>query len=338
MNRRQLLKTGPSGLVGLLSAPYLLGAPKPAPDPCTCTSIEEMIRLCCNENPYGPSPLAREAIQQSIRKGNRYPRRLHRSLKEQLAEYHSLSPDHFLIGSGSAQILQLIALWLGMEQKHILSADNTFAWMMKYAAQFGSQWTKVPLDENQYFDLPKLRQAASNHEGLVYLCNPNNPTGTYLGPERVEPFCRSIAARQPLLVDEAYIEYLEGGESESAIAWIKELPQLMVCRTFSKLYGMAGLRVGYLVAHPERIKELEALEAGFGMNVSATSLAAASASLKDEEFRQSSRIQTQSVRQFVQAQLEEWNVPMADASANFVFCNVDHIKGDLKAALKDENF
>ncbi|MEM9916876.1 MAG: histidinol-phosphate transaminase [Bacteroidota bacterium] len=345
MNRRKLLKTSASGLAGLFSAAWLAKthAATPVPsgtaisDPCFC-SEEALIRLCCNENPYGPAPSARKAIADSLHKGNHYPRTFHRKLVSQIAEYHQLSEDQVLVCSGSANVLQLIGLYMGQQKKDILSADNTFQWMMSYAAQFGCQWQKVPLDEKGYFDLEGLQNALSDQIGLVYLCNPNNPTGTYLPAEKVHTFCRSVSQNYPILVDEAYIEYTENGDADSAARLISEHPNVMVCRTFSKLYGMAGLRVGYLLAAPEMIKKLAKLEPGYGMNVSNTSLAAASASLADESFRSSSRAKNAAVRQLTRQKLQEWNVPIFDASANFIFCDVSHIDTDLKEAFAQENF
>lgn len=337
MKRRQLLKTGVKTLIGIsataLPFQYIEGN--------NSSSIihddKKTLRLCCNENPYGPSPLARQAIQQQIQTGNLYPREMHKKLKRAIANKNGLSPDHILISAGSASILQLIGLWIGQQQQNIVSADYTFSWLMRYAANFGSEWIKVPLNKHFHYDLKGIRQKVNQDTGLVYFCNPNNPTGTYTLPDEAHAFIKTIASQTPMLVDEAYIEYLNHPQHLNTASLLANHPKLMIVRTFSKIYGLAGLRVGYLLANPDVIRELEKLEIGMGMSVSNTSLAAAEASLQDDSFVNKSLDLNRQAKQFITKQLAQWGIPHTEAVANFMHCDVSHHSEGLKEALEEQS-
>ena len=257
MKRRQLLTAGVKTLIGISATALPFQKMEGAYLAHQSYGDQDTLRLCCNENPYGPSPLARQAIQEQILAGNRYPRDMHKKLKQAIADKNGISPDNILIGAGSASILQLIGLWIGMQKKNIVSADYTFSWLMRYAANLGSEWIKIPLDKHFRYDLKGIRKAVNKDTGLVYFCNPNNPTGTYTPPEKAHDFIQTIAPKAPILVDEAYIEYLNHPSHLNTASFLANHPKLMIVRTFSKIYGLAGLRIGYLLADAEIIKELE---------------------------------------------------------------------------------
>jgi len=352
MDRRQLIKTGTGSLIALATANLF---PAAATAICsfqttntplavrsfrttnTLFVVSQTLRLCCNENPYGPSPVARQAIKDNIINGKLYPRAIQNELKAAIAKANGLTPEHVLLGAGSASILQLAGLWMGQQQKEIISADYTFDWLMRYAKNLGSQYTKVPLTEDLYFDLEAMKTRISPDTGLIYLCNPNNPTGTYLPAKKVHAFCREVSPQVPVFVDEAYIEYIKGYKQQNTAELIKSYPNVLVCRTFSKIYGMAGLRIGYLLAYPAIIQQLEKLEIGMGMAISYTSLAAATASLKDKAFLQSSLEKNNTTRRYLQKRLAGWGIDYHDASANFVHCDVSSYSEGLKEELEQQN-
>jgi histidinol-phosphate aminotransferase len=277
------------------------------------------------------------AIEQSITNGNRYPRETLHELKEAIAAQHGVTTDHILLGSGSAQLLQLVGLKMALDSKAIVSADYTFRWMMRYAENLGSRWIKTPLDANYKFDLDAIQDAVNKHDkqvGLVYICNPNNPTGTYIPQSDVHAFCKQQRSDQVIFLDEAYMDYVP--ESTPSAPLLKELPNLLISRTFSKLYGLAGLRVGYLLGHPDLIKSLEQLETGFGMNVSNTSAVAAIASLKDTNNILTHLKQNESHRNWLTQQLQRWKLPPTEARANFVLCEVTPMAKALSEELKKQ--
>lgn len=333
MNRRHLLLTGVQGLVGLTTTSLFATSPTSLSLDCACPA-DRLIRICCNENPYGPSPMARKAIQEHIEKGNRYPRSIHATLIEDIAKENGVTPEHVILGAGSASILQLTGLWLALQKKNILSADYTFRWMMTYAGRLGSKWIKVPLTEDMHFDLQGIKNRLDKHIGLVYLCNPNNPTGTFIPLSKLHAFCKEISPTHPVFVDEAYIEYVPNHVQNNTARLIANYPNVMVSRTFSKLYGLAGLRVGYLIANPKIIKELKDLDVGFGMTISCTSIAAAKASLRDEAFKKSSLEKNEQARQFMQRKLDDWSIPYPKGVANFIHADVSNYGKTIKSTFQ----
>ena len=295
------------------------------------------LRLCCNENPDGPFLSARRAIEHAINSGNRYPRETLQKLKEAIAMEHGLTADHVLLGSGSAQLLQLVGLKVALDKKAIVSADYTFRWLMRYAENLGSTWIKAPLDENYKFDLDAIQDAVQANKpqvGLIYICNPNNPTGTYIPQSDVHTFCKQQRSDQILFLDEAYIDYVP--ESTPSASLLDYLPNLIISRTFSKLYGLAGLRIGYLLGNPALLQSLEQLETGFGMNVSNTSAAAALASLRDADSKKKHLHQNEHSRIWLTKQLQRWKLPHTEASANFVLCEVTPMAQALTEELKTQ--
>jgi len=292
------------------------------------------IRLCCNENPDGPFTSARLAMTDAISLGNQYPRETLNRLKEAIAAEHDLTPDHVLLGSGSAQLLQLAGLKVALDKKDIVSADYTFSWLMRYAQALGSNWIKTPLNQEYKYNLQALEDAKNSNTGLIYLCNPNNPTGTCLPQSQIHEFCRRQKSTDMVFLDEAYIDYIN--EASPSAPLIKELPNLVISRTFSKLYGLAGLRVGYLLGDPDRLKSLSQLETGLGMNVSNTSAAAALASLSDKASKDKHLRQNQASRIWLTQQLQRWDLPHTDARANFVLCEVTRMADALTKELKKQ--
>lgn len=335
MDRRQLLKQGTGSLIALAAGSFLpntsLGMNTPDLSPL------QTLRLCCNENPLGPSPLAQSAIRESITSSCRYPRKVGDELKATIAEVNGLTPEHVLLGAGSASILQLMGLWIGQQKKDIVSAEYTFKWLMRYAQKLGSNYIEVPLNKDMYIDLEAIKNQITKNTGLVYVCNPNNPTGTYLPAKDAHPFYKEMSNTVPVFVDEAYIEYTPDHPTHNTAHLISNHPNIMVCRTFSKVYGMAGLRVGYLLADPTIIEQLEKIDIGMGISVAYTSLAAAIASLKDQSFLQYSLKENERARNYLQQQLKKWNIQYHDAVANFVHCDISKYGEGIKAELEKQN-
>lgn len=246
--------------------------------------LELAVRLNANENPYGPSDKAKEALRSVIDTSFRYPFQEVRQLKQILADQVGLTPEHVILGAGSSEILTLAGMAFGLNNGSIVSAHPSFDTLMRTAARFDCEWIQVPLDSSYTLQLPEMHKAIKTDTRMVYVCNPNNPTGTILPSERLKVFCRNVSAKVPLFIDEAYNDFLDQPDEETVIPLLKEGHDLVVARTFSKIHGFAGLRVGWAYAQPERVKELEKYQGSLS-NITMTSVHAAMASLKDTEFQ-----------------------------------------------------
>src|SRR5437667_4793238 len=237
-----------------------------------------IVRLSANENPYGPCPKALEAITNSFGLACRYPDEHNNLLIDKLAKLNGVNHDQILLGDGSGEVLKLCAeTFTGPQNGKLVAADPTFEAILNNATANGAEVVKVPLTSTFAHDLPKMLAAAKG--GLIYVCNPNNPTASTTPKNELREFIANTPRETMILVDEAYFHYADSLEYESVIPLVKDHPNLIVSRTFSKIYGMAGLRCGYCVAQPETIKRMHPFQMWDSVNIMA--LAAASASLDD---------------------------------------------------------
>ena len=301
------------------------------------SSNAPLVRLSHNENPYGPSEKARKAIIAAIDKGNRYPREAMSELQLRIAEYEGVRADQILISSGSTELLGVAGLMAGLQKGKIITCHPTFPFLMQYASQFAAEWVKVPLTSDHLFNLAGINEQLDGHTKMVFICNPNNPTGTELPREMLEPFCDVISARCMVYVDEAYIELAAKGRKSSLIHLTRNNRNIIISRTFSKIYGMAGLRVGYAIAHPETIQRLSNLMMGGNITPSVTSLAAAMASLGDEEFMEYCKKMNAQAKEMVYSKFNEWGVEYIPSSTNFILYKTDRFGSiDVLSALKQQ--
>ncbi len=263
----------------------------------------KLIRLGSNENPYGPSPKAREAIKTSIAEGNRYPFETVDDFRRVLAAKEGVSPDHILFGAGSSEMLAITGMSTGLEGGSILSAWPVFPMMMTFAETFKARWDKVNLDQNLVHDLEGMASAVKSDTKIVFMVNPNNPTGTVLDTGRYKSFCIEMSKKAIVYSDEAYLEFLEPAEQNSMVDLVKQGHNVIVSKTFSKIYGLAGLRIGYVVAKPDLIQKLEKYQQGTILNQAA--IAAAKASLGDEEFMAYTRKMNAAARTYFTQYLDQ---------------------------------
>ena len=275
------------------------------------------IRLNANENPYGPSDKAKQAIQQSLTEGNRYAFGAQEELKEILAKWEGVTPDHISIGAGSADLLCQAGVAFGIEGGSILSAFPTFPLLMNYAQVFRSVWDKVNLNEKLECNYEALAARIKSDTKLVFICNPNNPTGTLVDPDLVKQFCEEVSKKVTVYVDEAYLEFLDPKHQLSMVDLVKKDYNVVVSKTFSKIYGLAGLRLGYVVAKPELIKKIAPYYMGISNNQPA--LAAAKASLGDLGFMEGCRRKNAEARALLTNYLEKKRIGYGQSHTNFVF-------------------
>ncbi len=242
----------------------------------------KLTRLGSNENPYGPSAKARKALVAAMDEFNRYANDAVTDLRQAIADKEGVTADHILVTAGSSETLCLAGMGAGLEGGAVLSAFPTFRLLMEYAEKFQARWDKVDLDAQLVHDLPALAAAIKSDTKILFLCNPNNPTGTCIAGNILRDFCLEMSRKTTVFVDEAYIEFLEPSEQRTMVELVKQGNNVIVSRTFSKVHGLAGLRIAYAIAPPDTIKKLQRYQMGPVINQAA--LAAAKASLEDEEF------------------------------------------------------
>ncbi|HYC87221.1 MAG TPA: histidinol-phosphate transaminase [Chryseosolibacter sp.] len=275
------------------------------------------VRLNSNENPYGPSAAARKAVNEILSEGNRYPFQVVTEMKQTLAAKEGLSPDHIAIGAGSGEMLCASGVAFGIEGGAVLSPYPTFPLMMSYAEVFRARWDKVDLNDKLEVDYTALAARVKDDTRLVFICNPNNPTGTLVDPAIVRAFCEEVSKKVTVFSDEAYLEFLEPSSQVSMVDMVKNDKNIVVSRTFSKIYGLAGLRIGYLVGRPDLIRKISRYQTGF--TVSQAAIAAAKASLGDEAFMTMARKKNAEARKILTDYLDKKGFFYGKSHTNFVF-------------------
>jgi histidinol-phosphate aminotransferase len=274
----------------------------------------EPMLLCWNENPYGPSPAARAAIAQAIADSCRYPDDENPRLVKLLAEKEGFAPDHIVTGTGSGELLRALGLLAAREHGEIVAAEPTYAELTEYAQHAGATLKWVPVDKQLRHDLSAMHAAVSAKTRIVYICNPNNPTGTMVDSAAIAAFVAALPDHVTTVIDEAYLEFVGGASSSAGL--ITGPKRVVVLRTFSKLHGMAGVRCGYGIARPEVIEEISA---ACMTTPNIFAVRGAIASLGDKAFLADCRQRIVASRTRVTAELARLHFPYAEPHGNFVF-------------------
>ena len=318
LTRRQWLRRGSAAAAGLTLAPQTL--PKLAthmPASSSSTSVNGFVRLSANENPYGPSKTAREAMLAAFDEACRYPYAgAGGDLAALIAEKEGVTKEHIVIGCGSGEILRMAGVTYGMNGGEIVAADPAYLGLTRYAETFGAYTHKVPLDEYMVHDLDAMYNRITPHVELVFICNPNNPTGTAVDPAKLRDFATSASNKAVLFIDEAYIELMDDMAGNTMVDLVKKDLNVIVSRTFSKIFGMAGQRIGYAITRPDIAKRIETYRMGMPNVVG---LRGAMASLQDSEFQTYSRKMIAEGRQYVYDLCDEMGLKYTPSTTNFVF-------------------
>jgi histidinol-phosphate aminotransferase len=272
-------------------------------------------RLLANENPFGPSEKAKRAIVASIEESCRYPMDVMKQLEKMICEYEGITADNLLMASGSSPLL--LAAALCYRKGNWVSGTPTYDAMLKGAENIGTKVIRVPLTADYTFDLDAMEKMIDSNTALVYICNPNNPTATVVDTAKLKAFCERVSKKTIVFVDEAYIDYLDNVNEASLIGSVKKGQNIIVARTFSKLYGFAGLRIGYAVGLPDTMKELNKYAAGW-LTLSSVALHAAVAAYQDKEYLQSAFNKTMESKKFLYETLTSEGYTYIPSSANFV--------------------
>jgi len=258
---------------------------KPASDVARELGLVEsdIIKLASNENPLGANPRAIEAIRAVLSELARYPDGNAFALKEELAKRHNISEDSIVLGNGSNDVLELAAMAFLAPGTSAVYAQHCFVVNRLATQARGADGIEVPARDFGH-DLEAMRAAVRNDTRVIFVSNPNNPTGTWIEPSQVLAFLRQVPPNVLVVLDEAYHEYLAATDQSASIEWVREFPNLLVTRTFSKAHGLAGLRVGYGVAHAQIADLMNRVRQPF--NVNSLAQAAAIAALGDTAFLQ----------------------------------------------------
>jgi len=275
-------------------------------------------RLFANENPFGPSANAKQAIDGALPQAYQYPFMFMRDIYQRISESYGLSPDQLLLAAGSTPLLLATALVSSQKPgSNVISGDPSYEDLPSRAVAVNAKWVKVPLTSEYKLDLDAMEKAIDANTSLVYICNPNNPTGTVLDPAKLKAFCERVSAKVPVFIDEAYIDYLPDPAGNTMMGLVKDGRNVIVSRTFSKLHGFAGLRVGYIFAQPDMVKKLELYTEG-PMSISTTSLHAAYISFQDKEFLKGALEKTMASKNYLYDVLKKEGYDYIPSSTNFV--------------------
>ncbi len=293
----------------------------------------DVVHLDSNENPRGPGPAARAALAAAADDAGRYTE-LDEPLIAAIAARHRVGTDSVLLGTGSFTILLNAALWALRRGGRAVVPHPTFGAIAAYAEMLGAELVRVPLDRRWGHDLEAMTAAATPATRLVYVCNPNNPTGTIVSSDDLERFCQRLAPRTLVVVDEAYLEFTGEERVRSMDRLVRDGLPILVVRTFSKLFGLAGLRVGYGIAPPALAASLRGARTGPDEAfVSGPAARAALASLGDDDFVATTRRETAAERELLRAELSRLGLTPAESHTNFVYFVPPGKPEDLVAAM-----
>lgn len=283
------------------------------------------IRISSNENPLGPSDRALEALRGSFGLGHRYPTNTSPSMSDLraiLAESTSAQPANVVLGAGSGELLKNGVHAFTGGSRHLVTADPSYEQPAGVARYLGVEVRSIPVDARGRLDLAAMADAAVG-AGLVFVCNPNNPTGTVHGGDAIADFVRTVHAASPdtvVQIDEAYHEYVTDADYRSAVALALETPNVFVTRTFSKCYGMAGMRIGYGVGHEETIARMGRYSLTF--NTNSLGQIAAHAAVQDGDFVPRERARNAEVKKMVVDFFDSKGRASFDSQTNFIFVDV----------------
>jgi histidinol-phosphate aminotransferase len=312
LSRRELLTVS---ALALASPKAALSAAAAAATNAPGASAQPIV-LCWNENPYGPSPAARAVLNGTIPIACRYPDEEIEKLTATLARKEGRSADHIVLGTGSGELLCALGFLHGRNGGEIIAAEPTYAELTNYAMHAGAQLKFVPVDKQLNHDLPAMRAAVSPRTRAVYICNPNNPTGTAISAAAIRSFVGSLPDSVTTIVDEAYLDFVDTEGVQTVADLAVSGKRVVVLRTFSKLHGMAGVRCGYAIARPDVAAEIAAVRMS-SANIFA--MRAARASLGDTAFLAATRQRIIASRKRITDELQRLGLAYAHPQTNFVF-------------------
>jgi histidinol-phosphate aminotransferase len=281
--------------------------------------IDSALKMNSNENPLGASPKVAEAILKNMTQISEYPAGDAAELRVVLAEFLKLKSENLLIGNGSDEIIVMIcAAYLKVGQ-NVLSSQPTFSEYRFGTLLAGAEYRFVPMQNFDHDDQALLNHI-DNQTAIVFLCSPNNPTGLDLGAGRIKNFLEKIPSQVLVVLDQAYVEFCTQNTGQSTLALLEQYPNLLLLRTFSKAFGLAGLRVGYAIGHPQVINDLSRVKQPF--NVGVLAQISAVAALSDKEHLQETLSLVQTGRDYLAKECAELGYRVLPSDANFIAVHI----------------
>lgn len=290
----------------------------------------DIIKLASNENPLGPSRLALAAMRRALGQVNLYPDGGAFHLKQKLAQHLALTPRHLVLGSGSNEVIELLGHALLSDSAEVVVSQYCFAVYPIVTALFGAKLIVVPA-RNYGHDLEAMLKAITPKTRIVFVANPNNPTGTSVSSERLNEFIKAVPPAVVIALDQAYFEFQDQALDLLPAVRSGNFPNLMLLRTFSKIYGLAGLRLGYGIGHPDFIAELDKLRQPF--NINSVAQAAARAALDDLAHVEKTRRVNARGLKFFAREFRKLDLEYIPSSANFILVRVgagQHVFNELQ--------
>jgi histidinol-phosphate aminotransferase len=328
LSRRHFFGNLGLGSVGLLSAPFIIGRGREAMafEAAALQPPDDggFIRISSNENARGPGKKTIDALRNAIspRVGRGYPPDYTGDLAATIADVYGVGRDHVIVGTGSGPILEAATRAFCSAQKPLVTAAPTYGTCDQAARRIGAPVKMITVDKSLGLDTEAMAEAAKG-AGMIFFCNPNNPTGTVHNAATVEKFVRRVKQSSPetrILIDEAYIDYTHDAAVKTAVPLAKELSGVLVTRSFSKAHGMAGLRLGYAIGQPETVKTIAgAWNLG---SVNTLTAAAGIASLKDPKHIEEERAENARVRDFTRDAFKSMGYEAADCHTNCIFVDL----------------
>ncbi|MED5463056.1 MAG: histidinol-phosphate transaminase [Myxococcota bacterium] len=304
--------------------PYVPG--KPVSETERELGITGVIKLASNENPLGPSPKAMEAVAAAIPSLHDYPDGGAFYLKQALADFHGVQPEQLVIGNGTNEVIEMVIRTCLRPDENLLYVQSSFIVYKLCTLSLGRSIKEVPLTNHRY-DLDAVADAIDERTKLVFIANPNNPTGTYVTRDELKTFLKKIPDHVLVVLDEAYFEYVTAEDFPNGLQYLSDRERLMVTRTFSKCYGLAGLRIGYGISHAPLIDYINRGRQPFNCNTLAQ--VAALAALKDTEHLRRSRELNASEMTRVTPQLEALGLGVTPSQANFLLVDFHRDAGEV---------
>jgi histidinol-phosphate aminotransferase len=293
------------------------------------------IRLCFNENPFGMSPKAKEAIMGAWSEHPHYDPPAMKELTSTYARYLGVEPNQVLITQGSSEVLSLAALAFGMQGGEVVLPWPTYEQLPEYAISMGLTVHKVPLDADLHHDFSAMEAKINGKTKVVFVCNPNNPTGILDGQQKMRDFVISTAKKCVVVVDEAYHDFVDDPSYRSMTDLVTAGHNIIVSRTASKIHSLAGLRIGFAIAHPDVLKKMAEFSTG---NPNTFGMRAAIASVQDTEYQAFVKAKNLEGRALLTAALTKAGRRVAASHTNFVFFHAGRPVDQLQKHFMDKGF
>jgi len=293
--------------------------------------LTDSIKLASNENPIGPARSALVAIRSQLKQIGRYPNGGGHQLKVALSDKWKVRPEQILLGNGSNEIIELLVRTFLLPGDEVVMAEPSFSLYDLMVQSAHATVIRVPLCDDKH-DLKKMSEAVTPKTKLIFICNPNNPTGTIVHHEAVKTFLAALPAHVLVVFDEAYAEYATDPAFPMSTALLSDGASIMILRTFSKIYGLAGLRIGYGISHPELIDYMNRVRQPF--NTSMPAQVAALAALNDEAHFARSRRINQDGKAYLTGQFDNMGITYTPSQANFVYFKIPENTPEIGAKIQ----